>query len=1725
MKTKLRKFGAWLMAAALAFAGAGAVQAADDEVSVKIGEIATPSSFANAFKGDTEGAEITFLKDVDVGANGYSSSVGKVVDFNGRSYTTTYTAGLGCNGGEWVFRDGKGAEGALITFSRRMIQVQDARVTVESGKYSVGTGNDDYLFSVFFPKKVNYHRDTELVITGGTFIGKLVTFDASRLYTYSIYEEDEQESYCNQAVRISGGTFSVEPDDTWIVPGCKKVKDAETGYWSVVPPVKVAKIVETGKEYETLEAALDAASAGDTVVLLSNVALEDAKKLLKSITIDFNGKTLLVKKGIATWTSGIVFKNGTLDVSEAVGDQFQNNAPQPTGVYLYNDSSLELRDVDLICRNSSIVSPIYVGLRAKFDVFDSDFALEHVENGICVGGYSVTTFSNSTVRVADFTPANSEWHRAFNSPDGANHQQLVLIDSTFAIEGGDRYGRDGILQIQDVVLDGSTVTIGHLQNRGITHCGTITLKNGAKINNSDLGERNIYATVVCETGCEISADSVANVQFKAGTVIKAGATVNVVNGVQFIGSGTIEKGANVTVGGNVESQSGATVAIADGKYNTLSGAGAFDLTGGVYKEKPADGHVNLFYEAVENDDETTKAEGYLWKIAHKPSVAEVISADGATTNEYPSLEQAFASVPWVERPADGKTVRLLADVDLACVEWMPVSFCGTFDGNGKTISNLKTGTLEMGTAGFFSGFRGNAKDVTFVNAEVVSGNYAGVFTAQVHNSGGGSDDNLVMTLENIKIVDSKVTGIQKCGGLIGFLTVSNGRLVVRGCTVDGLTFDGADPDGIWQAGGIVGYLQTQYAEDADFIGNTVKDITFVKDGNVEYFKTKYQHLYFSSPFIGSIENRSDRDRRHGKSGYGTVTLTGNKVEGTNTGYQIGPKSNAFIGDFFTTDEATGGKAVDVLKIDLDGEDVTLYVAQLAGAEKPCKTVAEAMADAKTGDTVNLIYMCDENVALKPGVAFKLNGKEYTGTVTSADDGYMAVYDAETGTWTVKMKIVEVIPAGESEGTKYTTLAEAFGAVQDGGTVKLLAACGDGSAVSVGGEKAFVFNLGGFVCTAEIEFAGGNAVISNGTVKGETPVTVKSAGRVVLVDSAKVVGNAAGINVRGGALDVTGGLVQSQTANAVLLGKDAAATIAGGTFIGAKDELAIKVEDAIEGDAATYPANFIAPQLDGDGNETGYPLCSSRIPADYVAFGYIAKDNQNGTWTVTAGAPEIKTDTKDVTVTPKTEGSPAPVTPEEAQQKAEEVKDDIVKAMKDPEIADLVGTGLKENVFTQDGQGNPILKDDVVLQLQKQAVQDKVNEIIEEKKAEGMTEDEARQYANEQKPDIETKVATAITKNSSSNTESHVEVKLETVEVAVSKESTETAVVEATLTKVTFEIKPIVTLVTKIDEVETTTTIELKDGEELANPVLVRLWLNADFIGTVAKVTHKHTKAPDEVASARVQTGVNEKGETRKYVEVSWQRFSEAIVEAEDTTGKACLANGKMFEKVADALSSTNDLPADATIELLADCAEMGLSLGGSRTLKLNGHAFTGSLAAVDGKEMVKTKSGEVFYAPEKIDVPVGTQGNGVPIRGFDFTGTDVADGTKDAKAAYLAGPSESGSGNLRWQDFVLFGNNPATAPKLIPQIVKAAPGFSTVQIKAQDGYAVSTPEKCGVGVKFQLMRCDTSATGTYVLVGEPKDEPVFTVDVKEIGAKTYWKIQTVFETTEDLPTQAPTSAN
>ena len=199
--------------------------------------------------------------------------------------------------------------------------------------------------------------------------------------------------------------------------------------------------------------------------------------------------------------------------------------------------------------------------------------------------------------------------------------------------------------------------------------------------------------------------------------------------------------------------------------------------------------------------------------------------------------RAFAAEVNCGNTCEGKTVKLLADIDLENEDWTPIGtnadsgnkFKGVFDGQRHTISNLKITQTEnlYRASGLFGALNGTVKDLVVDGAKIdarsgpaegrdSTDNGIAVVAGSVYNYG---------TIENVTVLNADVTGNRYTGGIAGYVY---GNIV--GCTVKNSSIS-AVPDnftGVYdngdKVGGIAGYVGegSNSVRDCSAVGVTVK---------------------------------------------------------------------------------------------------------------------------------------------------------------------------------------------------------------------------------------------------------------------------------------------------------------------------------------------------------------------------------------------------------------------------------------------------------------------------------------------------------------------------------------------------------------------------------------------------------------------------------------------------------------------------------------------------------------------------------------------------------------------------------------------------------------------------------------------------------------------------------------------------------------------------------------
>ena len=236
--------------------------------------------------------------------------------------------------------------------------------------------------------------------------------------------------------------------------------------------------------------------------------------------------------------------------------------------------------------------------------------------------------------------------------------------------------------------------------------------------------------------------------------------------------------------------------------------------------------------------------------------------------------------------------------------WEPIGkydygyqYGGTFDGNGKTITNLYINASQNNVGLFGYTSEGTIKNLTFEYANVTN---TGVFTGIL--VGYATGDTNTSKLQNIKISNTcQIKGGKETGGIAGDLSYANAYNCVNYATVQGKE----------RVGGLLGYCTAKYSSIT----------TCANYGNVTATSTDAGGLvgYFISGTIQDCANYGDvkgTERVAGMAGYvskgkiqnvfnyGNISATnstdagmafGNSTNGTTEGmvaYYSGAKLNA-----------------------------------------------------------------------------------------------------------------------------------------------------------------------------------------------------------------------------------------------------------------------------------------------------------------------------------------------------------------------------------------------------------------------------------------------------------------------------------------------------------------------------------------------------------------------------------------------------------------------------------------------------------------------------------------------------------------------------------------------------------------------------------------------------------------------------------------------------------------
>ena len=373
---------------------------------------------------------------------------------------------------------------------------------------------------------------------------------------------------------VSGGTFSSAVPAEYCAEGFIPVKNAD-GTYGVKAGAYVAQIGDV--KYETLQAAIDAAKANETIYVLGNIDLGtdelstyDVKTTVKNVTIDLGGYTVTSagKYTVYLKVNGWTIQNGTIQ---------NTNASTTYGTLYVGGSS-----------NSTTLKNLTVESKTN----GVQFAIASSKNGI-----------KASITVEDGTKISGNYGVYMKGQPKPY-----------------RYTRDGqeILNVNGGEITGTTAAIAVFgAGKGNTKAGVIVNINGGKVYSDSYAIAGNGSSVLENTTINISGGKVfsnkdtAIYHPQAGTVtISGGEVYGVTGGVQMcagtlnVTGGTISATGNGDVSGKTGDGSipdGAAVSIVNRAYP--AGAPTMTISGGTFTSADGVGAVQAY--GWKNDSQQT----------------------------------------------------------------------------------------------------------------------------------------------------------------------------------------------------------------------------------------------------------------------------------------------------------------------------------------------------------------------------------------------------------------------------------------------------------------------------------------------------------------------------------------------------------------------------------------------------------------------------------------------------------------------------------------------------------------------------------------------------------------------------------------------------------------------------------------------------------------------------------------------------------------------------------------------------------------------------------------------------------------------------------------------------------------------------------------------------------------------------------------------------------------
>lgn len=505
-----------------------AVGASKDGLLIKNGTITNESDTTNlrTCAVYVTGAGTTTFENVTLSAKGS----GVYVSLNKGEAIVNVEAGTSISGKYGVYL--KGATDDSTYNGKETLNVNDGKITgTAAGVYVVGPGSgsksaDDAAVTVnvtggevssVTTVSGNSNRAAAVIISGGTVTGALKNAGKDVItITGGTFKGAVTKLDTNGTIAISGGTFAYAVDPSYCAEGYVPVKNPDGSTYGVTKAkVNVAEV--NGEQYESLQAAIDAASRKTTVTMLANTK-ENVTISTSDLTLDLNGFTLnggtVANKPALTVTARVTVKDSSTAQTGTImrEDTAENSGDSSHYVIDVQDNGWLTFEGGNVKNNSGIVGVTgaslvrvgddsvakFPGLNIKGGTFTQDnFIVIKVDRG--------DLFLNGGTLSSKNSYAIENWHRATVKGGTVNGTVAALTYS-----GG---------QKSDLTISGGTIN-GNVSSVNYDNAAGKTAKvaiNGGTIN----GELGTYTYNTTDKTYELTEEATkATIKVTGGTFAK-----------------------------------------------------------------------------------------------------------------------------------------------------------------------------------------------------------------------------------------------------------------------------------------------------------------------------------------------------------------------------------------------------------------------------------------------------------------------------------------------------------------------------------------------------------------------------------------------------------------------------------------------------------------------------------------------------------------------------------------------------------------------------------------------------------------------------------------------------------------------------------------------------------------------------------------------------------------------------------------------------------------------------------------------------------------------------------------------------------------------------------------------------------------------------------------------------------------------------------------------------